>query len=156
MRLLTFVALYAGVLVAGTITLPVPSEYEWSPDTTADPSRFPRCLEVVRHPGTGWVRIEGLVRLGDRHTVLVPGAYATGSQNRDVLWWVPSRGDSFDFAGHHTLVMRFPANGLDTLVGRAYPPTYFDIYAALLARPMTVTAVRVECPRIGGGRKVNR
>ena len=146
MRLLTFVALYAGLLVASTITFPVPSEYEWAPDTTADLSRFPRCLEIASEPGTGWVRIQGLVELQKERGM--PGLYRTKSRLRGIDW-TPSRADSFDLGGHHTLILRFPVTDQDTLVGRAYPPSYYSIYDALLVRPMTVTDVSTECPRSG-------
>lgn len=151
MRFLPFAALYAGILVSGTLALPVPSEYEWAPRPVHEFSRFPRCLRVDRLPGTGWVRVEGLVDLGERLRPAVrPGVYEGESELGD-FHWTASRGDSLDLFGHHTMILRLPVFGGDTLVGRAYPPSYANIYDALLAQPMAVSAVRVECPRSGGG-----
>lgn len=150
MRFLPFVTTYAGVLVAAVVMVPVPSEYVWAPMRWESPARYPECLEIGPIVGTGWVRFDGVIRLAheDPHDAL-PMRFHVETRYPD-LDWTPSRGDSFDVAGHHTLILRFPNAVGDTLVGRAYPPSYFNIVEALLARPMTAKAVRVECPRSGG------
>jgi hypothetical protein len=150
MRLSPFLPLYFGVLLATNLILPVPSEYVWAPDSSATPTFSSECIDIGVVNGSAWVAVKGVVRLhGDSVHEALPMKFHAESRNAD-LDWTPSQGDSFDIAGHHTWILRFPKVEADTLIGRAYPPSYFNLFDALLSRPRFVTAVRVACPRSGG------